>query len=176
MDEMLISASKENLLRLLEEHTAQSTRLVELEKQTACTMGVGSGDGRLFVHGDHESIKAAQAIVIERDEFAARIAELEQERERLREAVQVESSLRAEAEREVAENDAAIAVWRGRTQRAESDLEACRKDAERWRYFRDRLGEPDDDVHVVFSAWYSGEGPIKDVETAIDAAMQEGGV
>ncbi|EOJ0081554.1 hypothetical protein [Pseudomonas aeruginosa] len=30
-------------------------------------MGVGGGDGNLFVHGDHASIKAAQQIVLERD-------------------------------------------------------------------------------------------------------------
>jgi hypothetical protein len=38
--------------------------------QTAnCTLGVGNGDGKLFVHGDYESIKACQAIIIERDEL-----------------------------------------------------------------------------------------------------------
>lgn len=31
---------------------------------TAVTMGVGRGDGNLFVHGDYDSIKAAQALVI----------------------------------------------------------------------------------------------------------------
>ena len=30
-------------------------------------MGVGAGDGELFVYGDYDSIKAAQAIVLERD-------------------------------------------------------------------------------------------------------------
>ncbi|MCL8042141.1 hypothetical protein M8864_05500 [Pseudomonas aeruginosa] len=43
-----------------------------------CTMGVGGGDGNLFVHGDHSSIKAAQKIVMERDAAVARVAELEQ--------------------------------------------------------------------------------------------------
>lgn len=42
-----------------------------------CTMGVGGGDGNLFVHGDHASIKAAQKIVMERDAAQARVAELE---------------------------------------------------------------------------------------------------
>lgn len=40
------------------------------------TMGVGSGDGRLFVHGDYDSIKAAQAIVIERDQLKAEVEAL----------------------------------------------------------------------------------------------------
>lgn len=68
----------------------------------------------------------------------------------------------AEAEDAKAERD---------TLRAE--LEACRKDAERWRYFRDRLGEPvDSDVFSAFNAWLWAEAPIEDVEAAIDAAMQ----
>ncbi|WP_191985490.1 hypothetical protein [Pseudomonas aeruginosa] len=50
----------------------------EAERPTyECTMGVGGGDGNLFVHGDHASIKAAQKIVMERDAALARVAELE---------------------------------------------------------------------------------------------------
>ncbi|QMP19210.1 hypothetical protein [Pseudomonas phage Persinger] len=50
----------------------------EAERPTyECTMGVGGGDGNLFVHGDHASIKAAQKIVLERDAALARVAELE---------------------------------------------------------------------------------------------------
>ncbi|WP_431296522.1 hypothetical protein [Rahnella sp. PAMC 25559] len=36
-------------------------------KDISCTLGVGDGSGRLFVHGDYESIKATQKIIIERD-------------------------------------------------------------------------------------------------------------
>lgn len=42
-----------------------------LQAKTRTTMGVGSGDGQLFVHGDYDSIKAAQAIVLERDQLKA---------------------------------------------------------------------------------------------------------
>lgn len=35
-------------------------------------MGVGTGDGNLFVYGDYDSIKAAQTIVLERDALKAR--------------------------------------------------------------------------------------------------------
>ncbi|ERX41064.1 hypothetical protein [Pseudomonas aeruginosa] len=50
----------------------------EAERPTyECTMGVGGGDGNLFVHGDHASIKAAQKIVMDRDAALARVAELE---------------------------------------------------------------------------------------------------
>jgi hypothetical protein len=45
-----------------------------LQAKTGTTMGVGSGDGRLFVHGDYDSIKAAQAIVLERDQLKAEVA------------------------------------------------------------------------------------------------------
>lgn len=44
-----------------------------LKSMTAVTMGVGSGDGSLFVHGDFDSIKAAQAIVLERDALRAEV-------------------------------------------------------------------------------------------------------
>lgn len=36
-------------------------------KDISCTLGVGDGSGRLFVHGDYDSIKATQKIIIERD-------------------------------------------------------------------------------------------------------------
>jgi len=38
----------------------------QLREKTSVMMGVGRGDGQLFVHGDYDSIKAAQAIVLER--------------------------------------------------------------------------------------------------------------
>lgn len=34
-----------------------------LRSMTAMTMGIGRGDGNLFVHGDYDSIKAAQSLV-----------------------------------------------------------------------------------------------------------------
>jgi len=37
----------------------------QLREKTSVMMGVGRGDGQLFVHGDYDSIKAAQAIVLE---------------------------------------------------------------------------------------------------------------
>ena len=48
-------------------------RIVELEEKTSTAMGVGSGSGNLFVYGDHDSIKAAQKIVIEHDQFRAEL-------------------------------------------------------------------------------------------------------
>lgn len=39
-------------------------RNAELELKTAMFMGVGNGHGRLFVHGDYESIKACQLKII----------------------------------------------------------------------------------------------------------------
>ncbi|MDP5375657.1 hypothetical protein P3762_10945 [Pseudomonas aeruginosa] len=51
----------------------------EAERPTyECTMGVGGGDGNLFVHGDRASIKAAQHIVLERDAALAEVERLRQ--------------------------------------------------------------------------------------------------
>ncbi|MFE1816452.1 hypothetical protein [Metapseudomonas otitidis] len=81
----------------------------------------------------------------------------------------------AELEREVAEGDAAIAVWRGRTQRAEIELEACRKDAERYRWLRDQCHRDWDVMYTDIQIYIPGEGieDHDDLDAAIDAAMQE---
>lgn len=113
-----------------------------------------------FIAGAKEAVLS---LLDENAAQAARIAELERECERLREDHDKEWR-RSETN---AQNVIAMAA----------ELEACRKDAERWRYFRDRLGEPvDSDVFSAFNAWLWAEAPIEDVEAAIDAAMQEGGV
>lgn len=69
------SARAEQLIACLEGEIAK--RDVELERlraKTRTTMGVGSGDGQLFIHGDYESVKAAQRIVIERDQLRAELS------------------------------------------------------------------------------------------------------
>ena len=43
-----------------------------LREQTSCTLGVGRGDGKLFVHGDYDSIKAAQAFIFRAEQAEAR--------------------------------------------------------------------------------------------------------
>lgn len=48
-------------------------RIAELEAKTSYCIGVGNGNGRLFIYGDHESIKTAQRYVLERDELAATV-------------------------------------------------------------------------------------------------------
>jgi hypothetical protein len=58
----------------------ESSELERLRKKTALTMGVGCGAGQLFVHGDYESIKAAQAIVLEGERLRAQLANTEQSR------------------------------------------------------------------------------------------------
>jgi hypothetical protein len=40
-------------------------------RDMAVSMGVGRGDGQLFVYGSYEAIKAVQAIVLERDRLAS---------------------------------------------------------------------------------------------------------
>ena len=66
-----------------------------LHAMTGTTMGVGSGEGSLFVHGDYDSIKAAQAIVIERDRLRAEVAGLRTGYEAYE---QVNAELKAEVE------------------------------------------------------------------------------
>ncbi|TSE32973.1 hypothetical protein LCC91_07870 [Tepidimonas taiwanensis] len=39
------------------------TEVEWLKPMTAVTIGIGKGDGNLFVHGDYDSIKAAQSLV-----------------------------------------------------------------------------------------------------------------
>lgn len=51
-----------------------------LKAKTSSMMGVGNGSGNLFVYGDADSIKAVQAIVLERDALKAELeAALKQE-------------------------------------------------------------------------------------------------
>lgn len=66
--------SQEYVSALLAELEAKDKRIAELEAKTAMTMGVGSGNGSLFVHGDYDSIKAAQAIVLENESLRAKLA------------------------------------------------------------------------------------------------------
>jgi len=56
-----------------------------MEKAPDIILGVGNGCGTLFVRGDYDSIKAAQAIIVERDELrrennllAPKVANLEE--------------------------------------------------------------------------------------------------
>lgn len=49
--------------RLQAEVEALRAEVERLKPMTAMTMGIGRGDGNLFVHGDYDSIKAAQSLV-----------------------------------------------------------------------------------------------------------------
>ena len=42
---------------------AREAEVANLRAETSCTLGVGRGDGNLFVHGDFDSIKAAQDFI-----------------------------------------------------------------------------------------------------------------
>lgn len=58
---------------------AQAAEIAALRAKTQICMGVGDGAGNLFVYGDHESIKAAQNIVLRLGESAREIAALKAE-------------------------------------------------------------------------------------------------
>ncbi|MBH3164577.1 hypothetical protein I5N01_05490 [Serratia marcescens] len=66
--------SQEYVSALLADNEAKDRRIAELEAKTAMTMGVGDGGGSLFVHGDYDSIKAAQHIVFENESLRANLA------------------------------------------------------------------------------------------------------
>jgi len=57
-------------------------RCESAEKQLSCKMGVGDGAGHLFVYGDHEPIKAAQTIVLAKEEWHRKWMRAEAKRER----------------------------------------------------------------------------------------------
>lgn len=149
---------------------AAELRIVELEaegrelrasgavREFPCTMGVGSGDGRLFMHGDRDSIKAAQSIVLDRERLAGRVAELETENQKLRAAGQTLAEavpkLRAQQAAQDAKLDRltqSVAGIHERSSRAfmsntelarkvcelEKERDSFRRDAERWRKLRD---------------------------------------
>ncbi|MBN5198729.1 hypothetical protein JY494_04315 [Serratia marcescens] len=62
------------IIALLAELEAKDKRISELEAKTSMTMGVGDGSGSLFVHGDYDSIRAAQRIVLENEDLRAKLA------------------------------------------------------------------------------------------------------
>lgn len=58
------------LICVVDENKALLEVVERLGSMTAVTMGVGSGDGNLFVHGNYDSIKAVQALVFRADKLA----------------------------------------------------------------------------------------------------------
>ena len=62
---------RSDLLALIE-RARQADRL---EAQHGMTMGVGDGSGQLFVHGEYDSIKAVQRIVMENASLRTQLAE-----------------------------------------------------------------------------------------------------
>ena len=61
-----------------------SDEIERLRAMTAASMGVGDGNGQLFVHGDYASIKAAQEIVFRMERAEAERDALRADAERYR--------------------------------------------------------------------------------------------
>lgn len=70
-------AYAQNAIDLRRQLDASRTEIERLKAITCTSMGVGDGSGQLIVHGDYDSIKAAQRILWERDDLKTRAAELE---------------------------------------------------------------------------------------------------
>uniref|UniRef100_UPI0035C72508 hypothetical protein n=1 Tax=Serratia quinivorans TaxID=137545 RepID=UPI0035C72508 len=70
----LEAVSPVKIRALLADLEAKDKRIADMEAKTSMTMGVGDGSGSLFVHGDYDSIRAAQRIVLENEELRAKLA------------------------------------------------------------------------------------------------------
>ncbi len=77
----IAAANPGAVLELIERlESAESERdalRAELEAKTSTMMGVGDGAGKLFVYGDHDSIKAVQALILQGEQGESDRAELE---------------------------------------------------------------------------------------------------
>lgn len=172
-----VEASGDTVLALLDENAAQAARIAELERECERLRE------RLEINGqspyDGIATRDITIEILERE-----IDRFKEANQRLSEEAVNRRNSAVEARRSASDLMAAnMGLWaEAEDTKAERDtlraeLDACRKDAERWRYFRDRLGEPvDSDVFSAFNAWLWADASIEDVEAAIDAAMQEGGV
>lgn len=65
-------------LDVLADRDELKAEIESLRAKTAMTMGVGTGDGKLFVHGDYDSVKAAQALVFRAERMGEALRELSQ--------------------------------------------------------------------------------------------------
>ncbi len=124
--------------------------------------GVGMrGIKRYHWNGDESAWGAAVLYT----DHAAEIARLRAELQKAAAAALANMSLACQKEREadalraeVEENEKAINVWRGRTQRAEAEADALRVDAERYRWLRDRSGSSLTPAEMQPAAWIEGPG------------------
>lgn len=62
-------AARTDLEAYKSKHAHSGAELARLHKMTAMSVGVGDGTGKLFVHGDYDSVKAVQAMVFELEEL-----------------------------------------------------------------------------------------------------------
>jgi hypothetical protein len=72
--------------------SAYIDRIRQLEAKTQMALGVGDGSGQSFVHGDYESIKAAQKIIFDSEEKTRRIRQLETHIEELQNKIDGEKT------------------------------------------------------------------------------------
>jgi hypothetical protein len=79
----VIDTTPESRVRELEAERDRLKAELESVNKYHCTLGVGDGTSNLFVHGDYDSIKAAQKILFERDKLRARHAALVEAAQRL---------------------------------------------------------------------------------------------
>lgn len=57
--------------RIISELAEAGYKIVPIHHEM--TIGVGTGDGKLFVHGDYDSIKAVQALIFELEDLRRKV-------------------------------------------------------------------------------------------------------
>lgn len=91
-------------------------QLEAAEAKVACTVGVGDGNGRLFVHGDYESVKAVQAIIARAEAAEAECVRVADELVQMRDSWVVPTAGKPSSRRIATINEAG-------TMRAEDDFD-----------------------------------------------------
>lgn len=63
----ITACDPDTIRELLDERDALQAECDALSSNTRLSLGVGDGDGNLFVHGDYDSIKRVQALIFENE-------------------------------------------------------------------------------------------------------------
>lgn len=70
--------NRDEYIASLESQLAEARRVSLFGNPSqSCSVGVGDGTGNLVVHGDYESVKAVQRIILQSEQDRARLAAIE---------------------------------------------------------------------------------------------------
>lgn len=100
----------------------------QLIGKTRVTMGVGYGSGKLFVHGDYDSIKACQSIIDDRDRLRRELEEARIQLSRKETTIGTVSSALTYAESQASEWRCKAGELDNENRRLKLDLEEARRE------------------------------------------------